>query len=64
MFDVLQGRASLKNLTAAGPDGCLPEVYKALPFTLVRTVWRLFQHRYADHRSVDPPEWKVLEYIG
>ena len=64
-FDVLQGRASMKSLTAPGGDSTPPKVLrKRIPFALVRQIWKLFQTRYANCQSEEPPFWKILEYVG
>ena len=42
VFDVLQGRAAMKQNTAGGFDGCPPEVYREIPFVL----GNIFFHKF------------------
>ena len=45
---VLQARAEMRTNTAAGNDGCPPEVYRNLPFIVVLHLWKLFAMRFED----------------
>ena len=35
-----------------------------IPFLVIYRFWVLFCERYADQSSVDPPSWKVINYVG
>ena len=64
LFDVLVARATLKNSTAPGVDGLVPEMFKELPYCLVARICELFQHHFLHLSSPSPSSWNVLEYIG
>ena len=63
-FDVLAGRSKIKSGSAAGADGCPPEVYRAFPFSLVVHIWRQFQERHGGLSTDDPPSWKIMTFMG
>ena len=49
---------------ASGVDGRPPEVYKYLPFIACIFYWSCFMERQMSDSHVEPPGWKILEYIG
>ena len=61
---ILGARSRLRSGSAAGADGCPPEVYKSIPFAAVVRAKELFHERLKEEASVDPLTWKIIEFIG
>ena len=54
LFDVLDARGHLRPLTAAGIDGNVREIYRALPFTVILYIWEKLVQRVENQCSADP----------
>ena len=63
-FEVVTGRACLKDGTAAGRKGGPPELYKRLPYVLLVDFWKHFSDRLTDVDVADPDGWKDIEFQG
>eukprot|EP00959_Pyramimonas_sp_CCMP1952_P454090 9469335-Pyramimonas_sp.AAC.1 len=64
LIDALQSRAKMKTNTAAGADGCPPEVYKSPPRVHAVRTWQRFHQRVSNISISSPGTWKLIEYTG